>query len=393
MIETRYYYPGRVYESAKGRFKSFVEAVPEKLTVRREPSFLFRMFRRVNKPPYNGIYETVFHEVRKVPIRELWTPEFRSLIYDPIERLHVSFENFVDIVFGAFIKAIEDYWISDKFHIVLHSAGLDSRMISMAIKKLYEKNGKDWLGEVLFYEVNFEDKWFEQIMEIEGWDESQYMVYNKDAPLDEKHSRSFDFKNAWRKLGGVSCFPVNWWWDPIAWLQEQGIAPGDGHLQGLSGLGADPKYAIHVEGQERMELKYRERYHCCGYTMPLKGDWMMPFVHPDFVRVLIKYGSGQPATRSDGYYNKAILDHIAPELDEVEYFQAGFGKLSDGLFQQVIRDYGRSWYGSEVRPIGSDGAWVIKPTWGIGYGRWWGFWCLASFCDHLLEMGHEITPD
>lgn len=383
-METRYYYPGRVYESVKGRFPRFVDAVPEKLTVRRDPVFLFRTYRRDPKPPYTGIHETVFHEVRKVPVRELYTPEINALISEPIKRKPVSSEAFIKVMFNTLTKIIEDYWIPEKFHIAHHSAGFDSRLISTVIKKLYEKNGPEWLGDIVFIEINFEDKWFERIMQIEGWDNSQYIVYNGEAEPKEKHSRSFEFRTAWEKLGGVSCFPWNYWWDPIDWLQEQGIAPDDSELQCFSGLGSAPKYSFHVRGQGVIDQFLRERYSCCCYTMPLKGDWMMPFLSLEYIRKLIEYGEGQT-----GFYRKAVLDYFAPELDEVKHAQAGFGGLSPRLYDQVKRDYLSSWYGREVRPDMEN----LHVTHGIGYGIWWGYWCLASFCDHLLETGHEIKID
>ena len=279
------------------------------------------------------------------------------------------------------MRVIEDYWIPDKFHVILHSSGFDSRLISTAIKRLHEKNGDDWLGDVLFMEINRETDQFERIMEIEGWDESQYIAYNGDVDPKERHSRSFEFKNAWRRPNGVSCFPLNFWWETVEWLQDEGVAPVDMDLNCFTGLGSSPKFPVWVKSQSILDMWYRDRYACDIYSLPLKGNWIFPFLHIDYINALIEYGEGQP-----GFYRKALLDYYAPEIMEVEYYQGGYGSISDRLFNQVVNDYRISWYGEEVRP---DVEFINQ----IGYRKWWGFWCLASFCDHLLETGHEIEVD
>lgn len=363
----------RVYKSSKGSSIQFHEIVPDEITVRRDSSYIFR---GRNSNGITGPHETVFHEVNKAVVTEVWAPEVKSLLAQPIERKQVSTAKFAQIIFDALLKVIEDSWIPERFHVILHSSGYDSRLISLAIKRLYKKQGKDWLGKILFMEINQESKQFLEIMRIEGWDRSQYIIY-------PGHERSFEFSNAWKRLNGDSCFPVNFWWEPIEWLQECGLAPSDDQLQCWSGLhGTETQEGV----KKGLDWFLRKIYY--GYdtwTMPLKGEWVLPFINLEFLRTLIEYSQGQAP-----YYRKTVLDCIAPHIQKVPHIQPNFISSSicvpDHIFNQVVKDYRSSWFGREVRP-------EITPTKRITFSEWWGYWCAASFCEYLRENGHKIEME
>ncbi|GAH77103.1 unnamed protein product, partial [marine sediment metagenome] len=52
---------------------------------------------------------------------------------------------------NAIASVIERSWDPGQFHLVLHSSGYDSRIISKTIVNLRDKYGESWLGDVLFF--------------------------------------------------------------------------------------------------------------------------------------------------------------------------------------------------------------------------------------------------
>lgn len=83
------------------------------------------------------------------------------------------------------VKAVENYfiqlWDKDKFHLIMCSAGMDSRIISYVLSKLRDKIE---LGKLHFRCHEPEGDLFKEVMKEQGWDEKQYSVY-KENKLSE----------------------------------------------------------------------------------------------------------------------------------------------------------------------------------------------------------------
>jgi len=134
-----------------GESTEFMDVLPDKLTLRPPlPEFYkdrwsrpdFTLFEEVNIKPYEHTGELLqFLE------QEPWV---RNQTYET--------------VFEYLKNAIHKVWDSDKFHLIGHSSGYDSRLICKAIRELTEENGDKWAGEVLYVE-NMGEKPFKEIME------------------------------------------------------------------------------------------------------------------------------------------------------------------------------------------------------------------------------------
>lgn len=123
-------------------------------------------------------------------IRETVVKEVKLLT--PQEKIHKSHAGLLDrkaqavkdigVLAGNCKRALKDYivsrWDSNAKHLMFHSSGYDSRIISGILAELREERGKDWIGDIHFRCHQPEGDMFIQIMKKQGWADSQYSNYN-----------------------------------------------------------------------------------------------------------------------------------------------------------------------------------------------------------------------
>jgi len=385
ITDTSNFYPRpRIYRCDDKESVWFHEVVPKEVTLYKELSDSIYM--QVAK----GNNQTVFKEVNLVPYGESRSPAVIAFEAEEIEKETVDHAQFCEIMFDALTKVVEDTWIPEKFHVVHHSSGYDGRMLSQAIKRLYKKNGVDWLGKLVFLEAGGEAAGFREIMAIQGWGPSRTAVYNDGVEALEYHAKSFEFIDAWRHCNGVVGFPVNVWWEPIEWLQEVGRVPTDNELQCYTGYGSnETTKAIHFQ-KKGVSWYFNWHYYHNLSNFALKGDWVHPFYNLDFLRQETRYSRGHldvigPASLG---ISKIVLEQLFPKLTNVKKLvtghlrDKGYFTTSSRILRRAVRDYKNSWYGKHFPNV--------EPTETIHYNHWWGSWALASFCEYLRSEGHEI---
>jgi len=101
----------------------------------------------------------------------------------------------INKLLSVLIQNIENKWDSNKIHVLPHSSGYDSRLMSCAIKSLAKKNGTDWMGETYFICFQPEIKQFLDIMRYEGWLENHIITIKPDAPQLDYHAEGMKFEN------------------------------------------------------------------------------------------------------------------------------------------------------------------------------------------------------
>ncbi len=333
---------------------------------------------------------TPFVEVGVVPHHEVQREFLRE--YDcqtEIESEPYDIDDFASMYMELIKEAIGSAWKSDKFHVFAVSSGFDSRCITMAIKELAEEKGKDWLGDVLFFEAAGEGDAMKAIMEIEGWDKSQYISCYDGIPRN-RHLYSFDFDKAWRRLNGHVSYPLNVWYTPIQWLQEQGIIPDDDKIQCFTMYGANETTRACKHLHQTPEFYFWWHYYHMLSMFPLKGEW----VHPCYYGPLIAYLHANRkyiAKVSDALsVCSVVVPTLYPELDKVQrlgtsdMWRRGQLNPDPDIIRKTEEDYRRSWYGTNVHP-------ESEPCNDIEYRDWWGNWVLASLCERLLREGKIIN--
>lgn len=386
---TSFYPRQKVFECAGKRSANLIDVLPRRVTLRRDVEpWAHLIVHRRDRTPFAG--------VRVAKGRTVWGEACLDLADHPPRRIEVDDARFFDEVWPVFLGIVERAWDPAKFHFVLHSSGLDSRLISAAIRALARKNGPDWLGDVLFVECDGEAGTFKALMEATGWKPHQYAVYRQ-AYIDPAgrlypgyHLYSLEFAHAWRRLNGYAAFPINCWWEPVQWFQESGRIPGDADLQCWTGHAANTITRFWHEPYGIRHL-FRFHWHTAYAQYGLKGTWVHPFLHLDYIRAVYQHGLG----RRD--YRAMILDRVLPEAasippDTWQQRQArGHRDAHEVLLKHALADYRQSWYGREVRPdLQPDPPeWMGRPR-QLSYTEWWCAWALASLCEHLREHGYII---
>jgi len=375
MSDSGFYDNRHIYRSNLGQSRLLYEVIPEGATLRRRNP-------RSNprRVPYS---QTIFHEVQLVPTVQAWPDEVIQFVREPIERRNVSTARFASIVFDALMQAIRQAWNPDKFHLVLHSSGWDSRLISEALRRLYKSRGAAKMGKVLFLEINGEHSAFKAIMRREGWAPSQYAVYNEGAPAGGYHLRSVNFRDAWRRLNGQARYPFNLWWDPIEWAIERELIPPAEQVQCWAGYGAnragvavqDSDIASWFEGDYLLEISSQP--HIC--------EMVLPFYSLDVIQATIANGLGQSKD-----YRREVLEYVNPDLARIKPARCPtrnqYMRLDRRVMRGVIKAYQSSWYGRYIHP-------TAEPTNVIEYDDWWGAYSMASLCEHLRKIDHEFKVE
>jgi len=378
-----------LFESDVGRSEWLHEIAPQILTLRQDPRFRYRE-PRYGKAPPDLHHDTPFCEINMVPRKETWGSEVKELLDNLPARKQVERSRFLEEVYSVFVDVVENAWIPERFHVVLHSGGYDSRLISWTIKELYEKNGPEWLGNILFVELEGETEESWNALKAEGWDESLFMSYRADARSGEHHGHLCNFADAWRRTnGGMWAKGFNHWYDSIEWLQEIGHIPSSlDQLQNWTGIYSNEISCALTNGPG-IEWMFDILFYHIYSLIPTKGEWVAPFLNLDLIRVVHEYGLGH--RERDAYtYPLHILEWLAPEVAKLPKPPAGrslarWRGLSPDLCQQMLREYRVSWYGRNVAPD-------VEIYANVGLSPWWGHWGLASLCEKLLRGGHKIIP-
>lgn len=374
------------FKSAVGRSTLIHEITPKHVTLRKEDIFRSLAMPYGQDPPDRHL-KTMFHEINMVPPVSTYGREIRDLLTAAPPSKKVSRKEFLSRTFEVFMEVMERAWIPKKFHIVLHSGGYDSRLISYAIHELYIKNGKDWLGDLVFLEVQGEDEHSWAALKAEGWDRRRFVTYqegleNSGEMILDRHC---DFSGAWKRQNcGMFPKPFNHFYEPIAWLQDDGRVPSDDdQLQTWTGyLANDIAHAL--INKPGLQWVFRKLPYHPYLFAPAKGECVSPYLSLDLIKFVWMHGRDQEESQTQNY-RRHILDWRSPAVGAVPNPQRGTvrGSLPLRLFNQVFKDYQESWYGRNV-PIDAK-----QPT-TVEYRTWWGYYGLASYCEELRRRGHKI---
>lgn len=335
-------------------------------------------------------HDTVFREAEVVPHYETQRSFLNAL--DKEESAGAKrpdLRSFAEGYMDRLVYAMEDTWKPDKIHLVATSSGFDSRCITMAILRLVEMHGPDWLGKVIFFEAAGEHEPFIQLMEKQGWNKDQYLVCYG-GKSTEYHDFSFDFSRAWQRLNGFISYPVNVWYTPIEWMQEQGIIPNDdSQIQCFTMYGANETTRANKHHHQTLDFYFWWHYYHMLSAFPLKGEWVHPCYHPSVLKYL-QVNRDYLANISDALSVCSVVAPLLfPQFQDIKKMSTKDVKLlgyldpSRRIIEQTEKDYRASWYGREVHP-------EIEPARDIEYRDWWGHWATASMCEYLKQQGRSV---
>ena len=300
-------------------------------------------------------------------------PEVMELI-PPIER---TVTNPVPLLFDMIMGKIESEWRADAFHIVFHSSGHDSRIISAAIKQLLHKNGSEWLGNgLLFLSNRWEANEFNQIMQAQGWDESQYTAYTDGADDEHFSSSAYDVWNS------APCpIPGNLWDYLPKRAEGMGMMPSE-NVQAFCGLWANESWNAFLKLPSEWERLVKKHYgHHVMASLPARARWVeYPLVCTEVLDTLRRtstLNNGDILRRDVAFYASPETKHIRRKATHDRKHP-----ISERMQRELDAYYKQTHWGQHV-------PWEV-PT-DSELSTEWGRWSTALMVEELIKHGVKIT--
>lgn len=295
--------------------------------------------------------------------------EIRALV-KPVER---TVTNPLDLLFAAIKFKIAATWRQDAFHIVFHSSGYDSRIISAAIKQLLHERGSEWLGEgLLFLSDRWEASEFKQIMQAQGWDKSQYAAFEE---FDEDEHFSSPVYDIWQC---APCpIPGNLWFYLPKWAEEAGLIPTE-NTQVFTGLWANEAWNTFLKNPKMWHRQIVKQY---GYhvmaSLPVYADWVeYPLVCTEVLDILRR----TETTSNGNTLRMDMANHVSPETRHIQRLglQGHRHPISKRLQMELDEVYRSTYWGKRV-------PWTVPndSERSIEWGRWSAAMLIEEFKDDI----------
>ncbi len=280
----------------------------------------------------------------------------------------------IQIVLDGIYERLYNAWDTSKCYIVFHSSGFDSRVISHFIRKIYLERG----GNVKFICKPPECEAFEDIMRYEGWDQDQYLLYNR-----HDQETAEDFKNIWKQVNGVADYPWNGLYTTMEYLLNHFKLQRENTVI-ITGGFFNELFLSNCQIQEFIEKYYYSRY------SKFLSAVNIPVIYPILnEKTLIEmFGSrieGDPTVN-----RKTLCKHLDPKL-------YAFPRVPDGVTLQqrkvdknkIVDLYKESYYHKNINSN------VIKDSTETMHKnpQWWSSYTLASLIDHLKNTGIKINEE
>ncbi len=281
----------------------------------------------------------------------------------------------VPTLFETVKAVIAAAWRPDAFHLVFHSSGYDSRIISAAIQQLLGENGPEWLGKgLLFLSNRWEAANFRAIMRAAGWEEQYYAAYDE-GPDDEHFALGLE--DIWQFA--PLPIPGNLWHYLPKWARSKGLLPDSG-IQSFCGLWANEAWGAFLSVPNPW-VGFAETWYGwnCMAALPIDAEWQeFPLVATGVLDVLTRI-----VPSSGNEMRKAVAEYGMPEarqfpnpgLDDRKH------PLSDRLRRELDERYRATAFGQVVQ-------W-IPPT-NSEFSTEWGRYSTAILVERLCEGGIDV---
>jgi len=294
----------------------------------------------------------------------------------------------LDDLITAICNAIVAVWEPDKSHVVFHSSGYDSRVLSSCIRKLQYERGDDWLGDVLFLSNRWEADVFHEIMRLQGWKPGQYASYDTGADY-EHYGRVLDFDHYWYTNNAPVPMPGRFFSYLVEWACDIGALSGREELQAFNGHGCalsgrDREGIWRLRGgiETTAEKIWQHGSHNFYSLMMLNYPGN---IHANFVLAEKNVVDVALGWDTKGPMRKAIVDHLCPEIAHLPNLGSNdhHAPIAHHIRQECERRFARSEYARITNK-----AWTCPPR--ASVAQRWATWGLASLCEHLHNQGVVI---
>lgn len=335
---------------------------------------------------FYGTASTPIRQIAQCSSEERVTEEIADLFSMKKGTVAETSEQFAKRIFSAYRRSLFSMWDPNKFHVVLHSSGYDSRLLSLVIKSLFEEHGKSWLGDILFVCGSWETPSFVRIMEAEGWTKDQYLCH---SPSGDYWKEMLEFDTAWENLYFPRSLPINYMLYPPRDAARAGRCPlNDDAVQFAMGYGSGIGRGC-MQPVNKLGEYYRWWLTTESSTMPaFYSHHIYPVQDLDVLRTAI-----ESSVAIGMEWTRLVVSFVNAEVGKIPnlwgYYYDWQNKaqmeLSQSLFSQVIKDYSASWYGINVCPQA-----VQKATKVLHYSAWWSRWSIAAIVERLFKRGVKL---
>ncbi len=301
----------------------------------------------------------------------------------------------------ALKRHIAHCWVPEKTHIVMHSSGYDSRLLSRLIFDISQERGGQWLGATAFVcfqpEIERAEAVFEHVWrKAEGpWPAVAW------TPVDPLHDPVDYYAPAldFRVVGGLSETERFWGGALLSQLTLQASGWLEDDVQGVSGLFADEtgKWNRKAWG----DLGWLIGCHLLDapgiFPSAPHVEWICPYIGQGWLSLLTTYRIPE---RVDAF-KRRMLRILDPELEALPNWRFEAKAMRDrngghldqqklSLSTQADMDdaYRISWYASEAGPASLD--YASDPVF-----RYWDdkntHYMKAAICERLIGEGVEVS--
>jgi len=324
---------------------------------------------------------TPFEEIEVVTPLDTLSEEYKELSKVKAHSVPISWNKFIDKCWETYLTAVDNVWDDDKFHMVMHSSGYDSRIMSLALKQLHKEN-------LLFVCLEPEGSVFENIMKHQAWSEDKYMVYNKGISYDEYYKEGLDYDLCLKITNGPSERPVNPNGVAYYCLQAAGKIDKDENMQFHANQFAEILNSKVVNFEHYYKEFYYSRFSRFWSTFDCKvSDNYLDF---DLMKFMMEAKVSNWHTRDQ--LREEMIRQIDPHMLKFkrwtwnEVYGQNFFKLSDRLHKKAVEDYKNSWFYKNIdKDINSTSKYMVSATF-----KWWQKWSMGAVTDYLVSKGCNI---
>ena len=248
-----------------------------------------------------------------------------------------TLEDFALKLIESIEKYFIDLWDSSKFHLITHSSGMDSRIISYVLAKLRDKGME--LGELHFRCHEPEGELFKQVMREQGWRKDQYSVY-KENRLSEPDYYTRNFS---QNVNGFNRPSIEFWDDILSDEKKENTV----YVSGLYGgeVFSYPIFKNRAFTENRHEdLISNTKAIFCGLAK-LYNSWhdiLLPFASYDYLdtafRVDKEYFEFSEGEKNRDLMRLKMLELLGNKLPFVVGHEYNL-TISKGVAKQMRADY------------------------------------------------------
>ena len=317
--------------------------------------------------------KTIIKEVRTLPYNCVLPPWWATVSRISINHKKTKLNDFIQ----RFTEILSDYiysiWDRKIFHVVLHSSGWDSRILSSIILDLYHHHGDEWLGDIIFLCFGEESKSFQKIMKVEGWNEDQYISLSKLKTPSYLES-NLDFDTAWKRLNGPADCPIsNCYW-ALDEIMRRDLAPSKNtELWGASYFN---EIFSRLQNKRINQVSGFLKKYYYSRVVDFSSAIPVPVIQP-----LLNLGSIRHILQSKvdilGDIRQRIIHEMNPELSDIPRIPDVTVRVPTRMGDKLIKQYKESWYGKRNKNK------VRGYTDEIKSSPWWSHWTAASLCEWL----------